>query len=38
MTIEPTEATEKAKNVVLEHFRWIDGDAEVWSMLRVPTA
>jgi adenine phosphoribosyltransferase len=36
MTIEPTEATERARNVVLEHFRWIDGDADVWSMLRDP--
>lgn len=36
MTIEPHVATEKAKAVVLEHFRWIDGDADVWSMLRDP--
>jgi adenine phosphoribosyltransferase len=27
-----------ARATVLKHFRWIDGDADVWSMLRDPEA
>lgn len=31
-------AVDRARRAVLEHFRWIDGDADTWSMLRDPEA